>query len=268
VRCQDQPLTMLLREDDHGVLAIGQPSHAWLSGQLARAWGNERFGTVEPYEEVCLAAEQHDVGWAKRELEPIFNPDTGLPRSFMQMPLDIRLRVFRDGPRELLSQSRYAALLVSMHGWRLYRHVDQERMSPSDAERVRRFLEDRERFQRQLVGALRRDAATAPAAGDDLIERNSMLIWTWDYLSLGLCLNWPEATARRAPTVDGAVDLELRHGLGPLRLALAPWPFAAPSLTVHCEGRRLAGRARSEQQMREALAAASWETLRFELEPG
>src|SRR5579875_260000 len=30
--------TMLVREDDGGVLAIGQPAHAWLAGQLARAW--------------------------------------------------------------------------------------------------------------------------------------------------------------------------------------------------------------------------------------
>ena len=31
---------MLLREDGGAVLAIGQTSHAWISGQLARAWGN------------------------------------------------------------------------------------------------------------------------------------------------------------------------------------------------------------------------------------
>src|SRR5579875_1229094 len=43
--------TMLVREDDGGVLAVGQPAHAWLAGQLARAWGNERFGAVEPWEE-------------------------------------------------------------------------------------------------------------------------------------------------------------------------------------------------------------------------
>jgi len=25
-------------------VVVTQPAHAWLSGQLARAWGNERFG--------------------------------------------------------------------------------------------------------------------------------------------------------------------------------------------------------------------------------
>jgi hypothetical protein len=40
---------VLLRRDGDGVVAIGQPAHAWVSGQFARAWGNERFGAVDPY---------------------------------------------------------------------------------------------------------------------------------------------------------------------------------------------------------------------------
>jgi hypothetical protein len=42
---------MLVRGDG---LVIGQPAHAWVSGQLARAWA----GPVEPWEEVCLAASE------------------------------------------------------------------------------------------------------------------------------------------------------------------------------------------------------------------
>ena len=53
---------MLFREDPDGVIAIPQPSHAWLSGQMVRAWGNEVFARPAPYEDVCLGAEQHDVG--------------------------------------------------------------------------------------------------------------------------------------------------------------------------------------------------------------
>jgi hypothetical protein len=32
---------MLLREECDALIAIGQASHAWIAGQLARAWGNE-----------------------------------------------------------------------------------------------------------------------------------------------------------------------------------------------------------------------------------
>ena len=56
---------MLYWDDPAGTIGIAQPAHAWVSGQLARAWGNVRFGTVAPRDEVCLAAEQHDVGYCQ-----------------------------------------------------------------------------------------------------------------------------------------------------------------------------------------------------------
>jgi Protein of unknown function (DUF3891) len=248
---------MLLREDDRGWLAIGQPSHAWVSGQLARTWGNERFGAVEPYDEVCLAATQHDVGWAERDLEPLYNPDTGLPRSFMEMPIDLHLGIFTAGPRSLVSQSRYAALLVSMHGWRLYARRDPDRASPADADAIRAFLAGERDFQEELLASLGAD----PAA----VERNSLLIWTWDYLSLALCLGWAPATAKGCPTAGEPVDLAIEPGAGSGRVSLDPWPFGPSTVTVRGEGRRLTERFRDEQTMREAFARASFETLEFEL---
>jgi hypothetical protein len=248
---------VLLREDERGLLAIGQPSHAWLSGQLARAWGNERFGALEPREQVCVAAEQHDVGWAERDLEPLYNPDTERPRSFMEMPVGLHLGLFTAGPRSLLSQSRYAALLVSMHGSRLYRRRDLSRVPRSEADAIRAFLADQLEFQNELIATL--------DAEPDAIERNSLLVWTWDYLSLALCLDWAPATAKGCPTAEGTVDLELT-GAGD-RVHVDPWPFSEPELTVRCEGRRLPGRFADEDALRVAFAAAPWETLEFELAP-
>src|SRR5436190_745649 len=89
---------MLIRPGDESALAIGQLSHSWLAGQLARAWGNERFGGVAPREEIVLGAEQHDIGWALFDLEPRFNPDTGLPRSFLELTVDDHLAIWRDAP--------------------------------------------------------------------------------------------------------------------------------------------------------------------------
>lgn len=250
---------MLLREDERGWIAIGQPSHAWISGQLARAWGNDEFGAVEPAEEVCLAAAQHDVGWATRDLQPIFNPETGLPRSFMEMPLGIHLGIFTDGPRSLVSQSRYAALLVSMHGSRLYARRDLERLPADDADAIRAFRSEQRSFQEALIGGLEAD----PAA----VERNSLLIWAWDYLSLAVCLDWARATAKGCPTATGSVDLEISAGRGPKEIELGPWPFRARSLSVRCEGRRLTERFEDEERMRRAFERAAWETLVFELVP-
>jgi Protein of unknown function (DUF3891) len=247
---------MLLRTEEGDVLAIGQQSHAWISGQLARVWGNDRFLSPEPWEEVCLAAEQHDIGFSSCDLDPILNPDSGLPYSFMEMPLPQHLGVWSDAPRRLLAQSRYAALLVSMHGARLYRRRNLEELGADQAEAVRTYLRAEERFQGYLISSLRTDPAR--------LERNSQLVWIWDFLSLVICLDWAPRTARDAPSVDGPVDIEIVPGQRPRTATLTPWPFRADAVSVHCDCRRLQGRFETDDGLRDAFARASWERLEFE----
>jgi hypothetical protein len=247
---------MLLRADGaDGVIAIGQPAHAWLSGQLARAWGNERFGVVEPWEEVCLAAEQHDTGMAAWETEPTLNPETGLPRSFMELTRDEHLAIWWSAAPLVLAQSRYAALLVSMHGTALYERRNLTRLPAEDVDRIRAFLTGQYQLQQRLLAALRADPRTAASARDDLVRRNQRLVWTWDSLSLGLLLGWAPFELESVPAADDPTGIAVEAG------TLDPWPFAAPRLTVRCEGRRLTGRFDDQEAMRAALANAPWVTI-------
>jgi hypothetical protein len=72
---------MLLRKDGLDVIAIPQPCHAWLSGQMARAWGNEHFAAPMPYDEVCLAAGKDDIGWLDWETTPALDAGPASRRS-------------------------------------------------------------------------------------------------------------------------------------------------------------------------------------------
>jgi hypothetical protein len=240
---------MLLCGDGDGHIAVGQPAHAWVSGQLARAWGNARFGALDRREELCLAAEQHDAGMAAWEGRPTLNPETGLPRSFMELPLDEHLRIWWSAAPLVLPQSPYAALLVSLHGTALYERRDLERMSAGDAERVRAFLAGQRELQEALIDRL--------GADRQQVRRDQRLIWTWDSLSLGLLLGWAPFTLAAVPADGGETDVEVRDG------SLDPWPFAEPAVTVRYDGRRLAGPYADEEAMRAALAAAPW--LAFEV---
>jgi hypothetical protein len=256
---------MLLREDGTGVLAIGQTSHAWISGQLARAWGNQRFAAPEPHEEVCLAAEQHDIGMALWDLEPTRDPDTGLPHSFMEMPLSEHLGLWSAAPRRLLAQSRYAALLVSMHGARLYGRRDLDALSQQEGAAVREYLAAQRRFQSELVESLAADPRTAPSVEESALADNGQLIWAWDFLSLAMCLDWADRPAPKIPSADGRVQLALSPAGEERRLWLDPWPFEEDRLSFHCDARRLPQRFQSEDEMRTGLAAAPWETVEFQL---
>lgn len=255
---------MLLRTEGTGVLAIAQQSHAWISGQLARAWGNDSFPSPEPWEEVCLAAEQHDVGMSAWDLEPTLNRETGLPHSFLEMPLEVHLRLWSAAPERLLSQSRYAALLVSMHGARLYRRRNVDELPVEQAEAVRSYLADQGLFQRRLIDSLAEDPLSEPWVNPPLLERNSQLIWIWDFLSLAVCLDWAPRIARAAPSAEGPRDIAITPGPRPRTASLDRWPFPTPTLAVHCDARRLERRLESEDQLRGELARARWQRVEFE----
>jgi hypothetical protein len=227
---------MLLRPDGDGVICIGQPAHAWLSGQMAARWQPR----PEPFEEVVLAATQHDAGMADWDAAPELNPDTGLPQSFMEMALDTHVRLWSHAPHRVLPQSRYAALLVSMHGTALYEMRDLDRMGADDAAKVRAYLEEQRDLQQRLGEGLDREQ----------LRRNQQLLWTWDFLSLALCLRWDGRSA---------------NGIEYTGTTFEPWPFQDESVTLRTEGRRLAGRYEDEREMRAALAAAPWVTLEFPL---
>ena len=219
---------MLLRPDGDATICIGQPAHAFLSGQLAARW------EPPPPEEVILAATQHDAGMADWDAAPELNTETGLPQSFMEMDLSTHLRLWSHAPHRVLPQSRYAALLVSMHGTALY----ELRKRKDDA--IVRYLDEQRALQARLSEGLDIEA----------VRRHQQLLWAWDFLSLGLCLGW------EGRSVNG-LTLEAN--------TIEPWPFTSDSVHLHTEGRRLQGRFAEEAEMRAALAVAPWVTLDFEL---
>ena len=229
------------------MVAIGQASHAWVSGQLARAWAGE----IASREATCLAAEQHDVGMAEWDLRPTLNPETGLPHSFMEMPLATHLELWSHAAGKLVRQSAYAALLVSMHGTALYEMRDLDRMTDEDADAVRAFLAARRAEQDELLARL--------GLAREAVLPNQRLLWTWDHMSLALCLDWAPTTSphdiRLEPAGEGVV-------------ALDPWPFTGDTLTVQCEGRRLDRAFTGEAEMHAALDTAPVERVEWRLVPG
>ena len=246
---------MILRPDPRGVLAIGQPAHAWLSGQMAEAW---RW-PFQPRAEVCLAALQHDIGMAEWDSRPQLDPERGLPYSFTSMPRATHVALWSRAARLIEAQSSYAALLVSLHGTGLYeRYVSAQERA---AEPVRSYLEGERRYQQSLILGLGLDA--------DVVARNASLVRCWDWLSLFACTaSGDHSSFAGAPADEGVVDLDARwlDGEGSA-IAVAPWPFRTDRLPLAVEARLLEGGYESQEQLDRALAAAPVETVRVEMHP-
>jgi len=251
---------MLLRPDgDDACVAIGQASHAWLSGQLARAWGNDTFAAPAPREEVCLAAEQHDIGMAAWDLTPDRHPDTGLPREFFSMDRRTHLALWTRAPELVLTQSRYAALLVSLHGTGLYERFPPREGDPEIARLVQEYLDG----QRALQARLTAEVGATPQE----LRRNRALLAIWDDLSLALCRDVvPHAVVAFPGTGEPLASLRIeRAGEA---LTLEPWPLAVDRLELRADGRRLVGRFDDAPALHAALQAAPHVALSIALVRG
>ena len=227
-----------------------------MCGQSGRAWGNERFGTFEPAEEVCLAAEQHDTGWADWELAPELDLASGLPQTFTTIDFTTRLAITTPWIEKLAAQSRYAALLVSLHHCSFFTQPGRLGRLREGGREIHSFLAEGATLQARLRQTLDRS--------DLEIERNHRLIRAWDGLSHDIILKRVPTTRKDIPAA-GATRLDLHVHYQDGVFVVAPWPFAADRIVLRTEGRLLETTFTDGEAMRRALADAPWVELRYDL---
>src|ERR1700732_2541526 len=167
-------------------ITISQTSHSWLSGQLARVWGNESFGRFEPFEPICYAAQQHDIGFLDWENEPTLNLETGLPYAFDELPESLHLHIWRTGIYQLRPVCSYASLIVSLHFYRLCERFHRQQ-NDSELSEASRFLREQREYQKKARATLRQDPLFEHAITPEVLSYHRHLIAVWDLFSLELC---------------------------------------------------------------------------------
>jgi Protein of unknown function (DUF3891) len=229
---------MLFRTEPSGVLAISQPTHAWISGQILRAWDE---ALCKP---LLLAAEQHDIGWLDWETAPTFNPQTGRPHLFREIGAATHSPMWREGvDRALGAWGAHVALLVSRHGGVIYRrYTDRHRISEADAAAAKVYLETQAPMEAAWAKALSLDAAA--------LQKETMLVALVDTLSLALCGELKTPIELEAPNARGGIEaLSLAERPGhPFDFVLSPWPLREGQLTVEGEARPLPTTGRFENE--------------------
>ena len=250
-------------------ITISQTSHSWISGQLARAWSNESFAGFKPFEPICYAAEQHDIGFLNWENEPTLNLETGLPYTFEQLPESLHLDIWRTGIYQLRPVCSYASLIVSLHFHGLCERFHR-RQKDSEVGEAAQFLREQREYQERARETLSRDPLFEQATTPEVLSYHRDLIAVWDLFSLELCRGrFTEFKLPGVPFTGGKyVDLQLRRrSAGEKLWEVDPWPFAVESLTTLGEGRVFDRRFTDEVQMRKALRNADRTTIRFRLVP-
>jgi hypothetical protein len=237
---------VLFRDQPSGALAISQLTHAWISGQILRAWDGNLSETL------LLAAEQHDIGWMDWEAEPTFNAETGRPHLFREIGASAHAPMWTRGVRRAVGAwGTHVALLISRHGGVIYRrYTDRHRVSEADAAAAQNYLNTQAPIETAWSRALGLKAAE--------LETETALLAFSDTLSLALCGELKTPLNLEAPDRDGNA-LTIRVAERPGRsfdFAVSPWPFRVNELVVEGEARPLpsAGRFSDEGAMKTWLA--------------
>jgi hypothetical protein len=257
------------RFETHQVLAIGQTAHAWISGQLARQWGNDSFPSFSPAEPLCYAAEQHDRGFLDWERRPTLNPKSGLPHTFENIPLSLHVELRKKSILELKAVSRYASLVTSLY---FAKAAAQQGPAVSHQDRriIAEFIDEQQVLQRDLLESLRKDPYLRSACSERAMNYNRKLLAAWDELSEQLCRNPDSKFA--IDDVPTAMERSCRLSVTPLdpdsrEVRLEPWPFSKPSVELTCEGHVLDRRFTSETDLRSYLRNAQRVSVTYRLTP-
>jgi hypothetical protein len=236
----------------HFVLRMAD--HTEMCGQMARAFGNDRFEPLSPFNEVVYVVENHDRGWEEYDSNPGLDPTTGVPYIMARTPVPDAVKTNRGSPDFNEVHHPYCGLLSSMHSWGLYKgrfgfskYVIRTQTSTSlnvpDAHRhlVDAMLAYEEARQARLKAALAADPATRAWVEERHLFQNYKQLQFFDTMSLYFHLRHSgergDETYVHVPmNADADTTVALRK-IDDRFYSLDPFPFAGDRLTLVCKGR-------------------------------
>ncbi len=231
---------MLVDPREDAVVVVDQADHARQAGVLAEhlAWDL----VPEPRDPLVEATRHHDDGWIPYDRSPDLDPEGGLPVSFMNIPLEPYVGIWRRGFEAGFRRGPHVGLLVSLHGLRFFRDQADPRAGA--------LVEETERRQREAMEAL--DVGGSLASPGEPVASQSAWLRFLDGVSLVSLEQWGtpwrHEVGGRTYTVADA---------GEATWSVDPWPFGEDEVVTEVEEARLPpGGWEDEGSLHGALASA------------
>jgi len=258
-------------------LAVLMHEHTALSGQFARAFGNDCFQAADPFDQMVYVASHHDAGWAEFDRDPVSDESTGLPYNLVETPARYITRTSALSPEFNQRQHPYCGLMSSLHSWGLYNgrygisdQVLIERIAPPDRPLAERMLDGEIARQQRLKSEIASDPQASRWLDDSHVMQNYKQLQFFDLLAL--YFNRIHAAGRgeqafshvpRSSGEDVTITIRPREdGV----YALSPYPFAASGAEFAYAGRVVEPRQHEHGGGWPAVlkeAPTRWETFRL-----
>jgi uncharacterized protein DUF3891 len=224
---------MIIRPHGQSELAITQPDHAALAGDIMGAWRTDGLPASPRRGAILRAVAEHDSGWRTIDTAPLTDDATGRILDFMGVPETVRRGVWPSAI-DALSGTPYAAALVAHHAAYVYARYRPERAWTP-------FFADMEALRDRYL------RAAAPLTLADLLA-DYRFLRMGDLISLAFCMGGTETPANEWGYVIRRVDT---------RMIITPDPFAGDDVPFEIVARALPRIAfRSPAEVREAWVTA------------
>ena len=229
--------------------------HMDLCAQMARAYGNDRFETLHPYDEVLYAVGNHDRGWDDYDRQPVVDPKSGLPLIMAQTPPKDAVKTNKGSPDFNEAHHPYCGLLSSMHTWGLYnKRYGFSRFAlrmrpgtlsvpvlPENRQMIDDMLNGEIERQNRLKSKLAESPATRGLIEEPHLFQNYKQLQFFDTLALYFQLyhaseRGNESYVHVPMNAEEDATIEVRQ-ISDRVYSLDPFPFKGDRLTLVCKGR-------------------------------
>lgn len=239
--------------DNEPHFVINMREHLALCGQLARAYGNDRFESLSPREEMLYVVDNHDRGWDDYDQNPGIDPNTRLPYLMSKTPAVESVKTNRGSPDFNEVHHPYCGLISSMHTWGLYnkrygftqfvvrtRNTVSIQVADPNRPMVDKMLADEVARQNRLKETLAKDKTRTWLSENHLFQNYKQLTF-FDTLSLYFHLyhaseRGQEVYIHVPMTAESDANVTVKK-ISDDTYSLDPFPFAGDTLTLTCSGR-------------------------------
>ncbi len=193
-----------------------------------KQWGNSKFATPEPYDEVMLAVAEHDCGWDYWEKSPKISPQNKYPKNFLEMNYSDQAAIWK---RSFLKHSKkhpYASALIALHFDKFNTSIlkKNKRASKLKAE-IKEFVIDNLKLTNFGKYGL-----------DDEIINNLKFVQIGDIISLALCHGWRSTQIDDIPyRLNGKNTSIMLLSEDGLNYKAFPFPFSKSPVIVSIKGK-------------------------------
>lgn len=169
---------MIVMDRQDSFLLFKQYDHGLASGDMARHWKDEYFTRADLRKDVEFAVANHDRAWIALDRNPLWNREKQQPYSFIDYPLNEKIKHYEQGIDEVQQRTNYGAALCSLHYTSFFpKDSSQSVISAFISREIRR----RERIFGRMVKHV---------SAEERLDHFKLLQFC-DDLSLYLCMNEP-----------------------------------------------------------------------------